>query len=695
MRFQLTSLLLPVAGWAAIAGCAPASGGAGAGGATPSAARDPGPPAARRAILVSLDSFNEQRVSQTLPASAVPAIRALFAGGACAEYAVAAFPSVTAAGHAAIWTGAYGDVTGITANNVPRLPRDRHTLLEDISGFSPEALRAEPIWITAARAGMSVVAHHATQAPGPPGYPPAEGERGDELDRARRRAAEALALPAARALNGYNRTVARETVLDERSTPPRAAAGWRGVGRLGRTLPRREIAWRVGRDSVFALFHGERAYDRAVIARERDAGTGVVVHAAPVEQAPPANRPLARHFSAPLELSPPCEDGSAARRLGGSASAPPSEGAGCGRAHLVVRLFALSPDASSYLLYQPAVYAVEGNRPDVAAAYTAAVPGWIGNVGSAVLTSGRLGPTLRRGGDGTAEARWLEGAEYLTRQFMRGSEWVWREWQPRLLADYFPLGDEVDHMLYGQVDSASPRYDAASAAKVEAVRARAWALVDLRLDHLRRLVGADPRSALFVTGDHGMRTTWRVFRPNVALSNVGLLGLDTAGRIDLARTRALSPHGYFVVVNRAAWEGGTVPPAEEAAVIAAAERALTLARAPDRSPIVTRVWRASALDSLGTGGPTGGDLYFETAPGYRWSRDSRGPVAAEDSADAGHGFVPTAPDMRTVFCAAGGAYGARRIAPVRVIDIAPTVAEWLGIPAPPDARGRSVLGRLR
>ena len=311
MRLLLTSLLLPLAGWATIAGCAPAPRGTGAGGAGPLAARDPGPLGARRAILVSFDSFNERRALETLPAGAVPAIRALFAGGACADWAVAAFPSVTAAGHAAIWTGAYGDVTGITANNVPRLPRDRHTLLEDVSGFSADALRAEPIWITAARAGMPVVAHHATQAPGPPGYPPVDGERGDEFERARRRAAEALALPAARTLNGYNRTVARDTVLDERSTPPRAAAGWRGVERLGRTLPPREIAWRVGRDSVFALFHGERAYDRAVIARERDAGAGVVAHAAPVERAPPGNRPLARHFSAPLELSPPCEDGSA------------------------------------------------------------------------------------------------------------------------------------------------------------------------------------------------------------------------------------------------------------------------------------------------------------------------------------------------------------------------------------------------
>ncbi|HYW14514.1 MAG TPA: alkaline phosphatase family protein, partial [Longimicrobium sp.] len=174
----------------------------------------PAPAPARRAILVSFDALNERRVLETLPAEAVPNFRALFAGGACAEYARPAFPSVTAPGHASLWTGAYGNVNGIAANNQPPLPQDAHSLTERVSGFEYAALRAEPIWITAAAAGLSVVGHHATQAPGVPGYPPVRtGE--DALAGSRARAASALALPAARVLNGYNRELAPGRVITQ------------------------------------------------------------------------------------------------------------------------------------------------------------------------------------------------------------------------------------------------------------------------------------------------------------------------------------------------------------------------------------------------------------------------------------------------------------------------------------------------
>ena len=130
------------------------------------------PPSAafpRRAILVSFDALNERRALETLPADAIPALRSLFSEGACADHAVPAWPSKTAASHASLWTGAFGDVNGIAANWQPPLPRDRHAITDGISGYRAPALRAEPIWVTAAIAGRSVVAHHPTQAPGVPG----------------------------------------------------------------------------------------------------------------------------------------------------------------------------------------------------------------------------------------------------------------------------------------------------------------------------------------------------------------------------------------------------------------------------------------------------------------------------------------------------------------------------------------------
>ena len=629
-------------------------------------------PRARRAILVSFDSFNEQRARETVDTSAIPAIRALLDSSACAEYARPAFPSYTAPGHASLWTGAYGDVNGISGNSQPQLPRDRHTLLDVLSGYSSDALRAEPIWISAAASGRVIVAHHPTQAPRPPGYRAIHGEPNDALRAARAHAEAALVRANVHVVNGYNSDLAPHRVITERTVRPRPAVGWQGLDRIGGGQPPLELAWKAGDDSIFALLHGRDRYTHVLVAVRRATDGAVAASAEPVEQAPFAGRELARHFSPSLRL--------------------PLRG---GRVFVRVRLFALAPDASSFALYQTALHGIDANRSEVETAYTRAVEGWLGNGASRVYESGAFGPPLWEGGDGTAEARYMESLELLTRQSMLGVEWGWNEMGASLLIDYFPLIDEVEHILYGYVLPGTPHYEPALAARIQQVRQRAWMLADLRMAQLRGLVAASPQAALFVSGDHGMRVTWRTFRPNVALARAGLLALDSAGRIDLSRTRALSPNGYWVMVNSTDWKGGIVPPAEVPAVLAAAERALLEAHGVDGTRVVTRVWRAAEHDSLGMGGPVGGALYYSLAEGYYWTRDARGALTSDTEPQADHGFPSVERDMYTVLCAHGRAFAPRRIGPARTIDAAPTVAEWLGVAAPRESVGRSRLGAMR
>ena len=138
-----------------------------------------------------------------------------------------------------------------------------------------------------------------------------------------------------------------------------------------------------------------------------------------------------------------------------------------------------------------------------------------------------------------------------------------------------------------------------------------------------------------------------------------------------------------------------MPPDSVAAVAARAIAALRAVRDAEGQPVVTGAWTAAELDSLGAGGPAGGDVYYELAAGYYTARDLRGPVTSTASSiQAGHGFLSTSADMRTVLCAYGEGFAPRRSAPARTIDAAPTIAEWLGMPAPRDARGRSVLSEL-
>jgi hypothetical protein len=396
---------------------------------------------------------------------------------------------------------------------------------------------------------------------------------------------------------------------------------------------------------------------------------GVRAHVAPAEREPAAGRELARHFSEPLALEVPG-----------------------GRSWLRVRLFTLAEDGTDFLIYQPALAVVGSNHPAEALAYGEAIGGWVGNGAQDLLSSGGLGPTLAQGGDGEAERRYLESLELVTRQFMRGSEWGWAR-GPDLMVDYFPMADEVDHMWYGHVAPDLPERDERLARAVAPLRARAWELVDLRLAQLRRLAGGR-RTLLIVSGDHGMRATWRAFRPNAALRDAGLLALDDSGRVDARRTRAYSPDGLYVTVNTTDWLGGIVPADSVPAVVEAAERAIRTVRGTDGEPAVIEAWRVMGDDSLGRGGPVGGQLYYETAAGYVWSRDARGEPAGPARSGADHGFPSIAPDMHTILCAAADSIPPHRIGPARTIDAAPTVSAWLGIPPPRDARGTSLLEQM-
>jgi hypothetical protein len=626
-------------------GCAPSS-------------RPAGPePATPRAILVSFDAMNEERARRTVDPSAIPTLLAFFNEASCADGARPMWPSLTAASHAALWTGAYGDVNGVVANTMTPLPWSQFSLVETASGFDARQLRAEPIWIAAIRQGKRVVAHHVTQV-GYPGRWRPEGGRDTAL--ARR---DSTAIGDARAflINGYTGG-AEPRLLTGSRNPLHPAPAWTGVSAPGA----REASWTIGRDSVFALFG---AGPEVLVNRIRDAATAVRVRPAPPEQAPLEGRALARYFSEVLWFPEP----------------------GGRRSGVYFRLWKVAPDRADYELYQSGRSVTWTNQPQVIAGYEAVVGGFVGNTAWNLMRD--AGPPIERGGDGTAELKYLETAELETRQFMRGSEWTWKIRNPELQVDYFSLADDLDHSWYGLVAGPAPGVSEEAARKITAMRSRGWALVDRRLAALRALA-RESGALLVVSGDHGMRPIGRLFHVNSVLRNAGLLVADSAGRPDLSRTRAIS-NGYFVTVNRIGRKGGIVPPERVNRIVDSVIAALRQARGPDGSAIVTEIRRPAIPDPLGLGGPAGGDVYFGLAPGYYYSSALNDSISTGRSPFANHGFPSTDPDMQTVLCAEGPGIGGRRLPPARVIDAAPTVSAWLGIRPPADARGRSLLEAMR
>lgn len=188
-----------------------------------------------------------------------------------------------------------------------------------------------------------------------------------------------------------------------------------------------------------------------------------------------------------------------------------------------------------------------------------------------------------------------------------------------------------------------------------------------------------------------MRATWRFFHVNTVLRQAGLLAADGSGRPDLSRTRAISSNGYYVNVNRVERKGGIVPPDRADRVADSVIQVLRAARGPDGAPVVTGIWRPEPEDTMGVGGPSGGDVYFGLAPGYYYSSALKDSVSTTRAPAGSHGFPSIERDMHTVLCAIGPGVGGRRLSTARVIDGAPTVSAWLGIPAPADARGVSLL----
>ena len=104
-------------------------------------------------------------------------------------------------------------------------------------------------------------------------------------------------------------------------------------------------------------------------------------------------------------------------------------------------------------------------------------------------------------------------------------------------------------------------------------------------------------------------------------------------------------------------------------------------------PVVRAVFTASDLPGMGIGGPTGGDLYFDVAPGYYPSSqlDDRPIVEIPSPIGWGtHGFFPHRRTMHAILYLWGaGVETGKVIGPVQQVDVFPTVARLLAVPAPP------------
>lgn len=604
-----------------------------------------------RIVIISLDGMADWLLDDLLAAGEMPNIRRVLEHGFAADHAVTTFPAKTAVAHAVLWTGTDPSRTGVHANSAVPAPWSEHTLLETERGFSAAVLQAEPIWASAARQGKRAVVVQATQNY-PFTYYLGENAR--------------FPSPAAnlRMYNGYDPRPLPAEVLNEE-------VGLESADRFANLPSGGEEALfferSVGETPLIFLFLDDPAdpvigLDTLRICSNYDAASVI----AELKPLPPDGESTDAFAMVPVVL-----EGQHSRAW--------------------FRLFALTPDGSSFRLFRSQVHHFHCTDPQEEEPMLVASGGFVGNAGWNLLDRGALGPTLFAGGDGSAERAFAECLRLSTERFaaaMRAAM-VKPDWD--LLIGYIPYPDDANHQWLGYVappvgDPESPRGKAIWPHLLSVYRA-----VDTYVGTVYDALPDD--GLLIIVSDHGYTSFDRLFLPNVLLRQAGLLMLDENGEVDLSRTKAMyyAGGGDFIFINDGRFKGGIVPAADVPAVKAAVIAALSRVTDDNGTPLVSRFIDPASEKDLEMNGPYAGDLYLSLAPGYYAHDDARGDAPVSEKRDpAGNHFGdPRVRQMHSIFLMGGrGRAIDSEIDEMRAIDVAPTIAAMLGIQPPRQATGK-------
>ncbi|HLY75311.1 MAG TPA: ectonucleotide pyrophosphatase/phosphodiesterase [Planctomycetota bacterium] len=245
----------------------------------------------------------------------------------------------------------------------------------------------------------------------------------------------------------------------------------------------------------------------------------------------------------------------------------------------------------------------------------------------------------------------------------RAAAYVFRKYHPHLQFVHLLNVDEVQHK------------DGPDAPAVrDAVRVQ-----DQNIARIRKAIaesGLGPRTAFLVVGDHGFTSITRNVSPNDLFLKAGLLAADS-GKVTSWRALTRSSGGSASIYVKDAKDLSRV-------------REVLLAGSSIDGQPGYRVLERPELDLLGYNP----EAAFAVEPGEGVAITERlGPSAP--TVKGNHGQLPTRPGLETGFVAEGaGIQPGALIERMKLVDIAPAVAELLGLDLP-GAEGRCPPGLLR
>jgi len=184
------------------------------------------------------------------------------------------------------------------------------------------------------------------------------------------------------------------------------------------------------------------------------------------------------------------------------------------------------------------------------------------------------------------------------------------------------------------------------------------------------------RVGLFVVSDHGFAPSHTELRPAVLFREAGLIKVDAAGKPTSwsAGVQANGGSAYIYLAKRDDEATGR------------AVRALLAPYVGPGKPIKRMIGPA---EIAAIGGDPEAFLALDGADGYVFQEGASGTWLKTPSARGHHGWFPDQPAMRASFLAHGRGIRPGALGEVRLVDVGPTVARWLGVPLP-DATGRPI-----
>jgi len=648
-------------------------------GALQATAADERPPTL---VYITWDGTQGVLVDRLLAEGRMPNLQRLMDSGAYVPRTIGNWPSITPAGHAAVYTGAYSSVNGISTNMPDVLteeeaggePETRYGPVTAYgpSPFSAENLLVEPIWVTAARDGRTTTAVSVTHAS------PFEMYTTDDY----------VSSQGAHAFGDFSNELLLSDPYRTSALPPESvtvapteteAPGWENVPAWPDATFR---AFTVGGDPADyedVVLHGlavapdGETYTHVALSTERDYETAEIVRDTPF-----AND--ASQLSGPVRYT-----------------ACPDDDGDCLTGYAHFRLTELADDGSSLTLWRTFLRDLTGYTTD-----PSRIDEWIANGGAFTGNAVTL-PEI----DGLPELPNVYGeiAFQVNEYFFDNLVYEIERDSADVYFSYSPYPDEWLHRLYGYTFEDGPLYTPARAAL-------AWSYIDTMMtrldDHLGDVMSALKRSDrdwnLVLTTDHGFEPEYYSFYPARALRDAGLTVTDDAGNVDPSRTKVFYAGNGVVRVNlKGVYAGGIVKRSNYDNVVAAARRVLRSIRGFDGERIVKRVVYSKNYRREGLGGPHGGELHLVLFPtrGYYWAGDlgAEGePLVDENTGGytGWHGNRVRRNELMKGFAVLGGDQFADGVVipQARSIDLTPTAAAAVGIQPADHWRGRVLRAAL-